>query len=278
MHAAKKQQSIVGDVAEQYRHKIIWHHLEGYSNQRYVTYVPDDVQAGAPMMVCVHGISRNVESHIYGFAPWAKRNGIVLVAPLFDDRYVAKYQSLATNLFDRRADMILNMIVAEAGKLTGAATERLHLFGYSGGAQFVHRYTMLHPHRVASFVAASAGWYTFPSQMVDYPRGIRTSQQLPGLLFVPFDFLQVPGLVLVGDRDTMRGTALKYSRKLVAQQGEHRLERGRRWVAAMNDAAKAHGLDAPYRFEELPDCGHSFEQAMIRADLGTRVIKALFPC
>lgn len=278
MLAIEQMKKLLSDPVRLYSQKVIWHHLEANQNIRYITYIPDTVRAESPVMVCMHGISRNAAGHIYGFAPWAERYGFVLVVPLFETKYVAKYQRMARSVFDLRADIILNKIVDEVGRLNGVSTDRLHMFGFSGGAQFVHRYVMLHPHRVASFVAASAGWYTFPDPLVAYPRGTRVTPQLPGLSFVPRDFLQVPGLVLVGDRDTKRDPALKYSPRLVAQQGVNRLERGQRWVAAMTDSAKAHGFDTPYRFAELPGCGHSFERAMIRGGLGSQVIKALFPC
>jgi pimeloyl-ACP methyl ester carboxylesterase len=258
-------------------HAIAWRRLGADPEQRYLVYKPAHVRRGCPMMVCVHGISRNAETHILSFAPWADRYGMVLLAPLFDAKRFTKYQRLAKNERDRRADRILDLIIDETGKLTGAATDRLYMFGFSGGAQFVHRYTMAHPHRVARFVAVSAGWYTFPDPATPYPRGTGTSRRLPDLDFVHRDFLRIPGTVLVGSRDTRRDIALHYSSKVVEQQGTHRLERGRRWVTAMSAAARAHGFDTPYSFEELPDCGHSFECAMIRGDLGARVTRLLFP-
>jgi pimeloyl-ACP methyl ester carboxylesterase len=49
----------------------------------------------------------------------------------------------------------------------------LYLSGHSGGAQFVQRYALAHPERVAASVLSSAGWYTFPNPArADAHRGL----------------------------------------------------------------------------------------------------------
>jgi pimeloyl-ACP methyl ester carboxylesterase len=162
------------------------------------------------------------------------------------------------------------------GRLTGARTDKLYLFGYSGGAQFAHRYTMAYPERVASIVIGAAGWYTFPDPARTYPRGIRPSRALPDLRLDPQKFLKVPACVLVGERDITRDPQLRQNRRLDRQQGSTRVERGERWVAAMRRAAQAQGLGTRYQFELLPRSNHSFERSVRRGKMAGRVFRFLF--
>lgn len=277
MLAIKLAPSIADDAIETYRHRLNWHRLDGRPSQRYATYIPDGVQVGAPMMVCVHGVSHNVESQLYGFAPWADRFGIVLVAPLFDTLYFVKQQCLVKELFARRADDVLDAIVGEVGKQVRSVSDRLHLFGYSGGAQFVQRYAMLYPRKVDSFAAVSANSYIFPDETIAYPLGTRATAQIPEYAFMPKEYLQVPGTVFVDDGEASQEITHNSSPELIVRQGVNRAERGRRWVAAMNEQAESYGLDTLYRLEVLLGGGCTFESAMIDSDLGVRVMKALFP-
>jgi pimeloyl-ACP methyl ester carboxylesterase len=160
--------------------------------------------------------------------------------------------------------------------LTGATTDRLYLFGYSGGGQFVHRYAMLYPGQVARYVVGAAGWYTFPDTTVRYPKGIKARADLPDIHPDPCRFLTVPASVLVGERDVRAGAALNTSPRIQQQQGATRLERGQRWVDAMTEAAKRHHLDTRFDFQIVPASGHSFRKSMTHGNLGTLVFERLF--
>jgi pimeloyl-ACP methyl ester carboxylesterase len=152
----------------------------------------------------------------------------------------------------------------------------VYLFGYSGGGQFVHRYTMAHPDCVRSFVVGAAGWYTFPNADEPFPLGIGESPDLPDVKFEPNRFLAVPGSVLVGERDTFPGTALRKTPRVREEQGQSRFERGRRWVDAMNAASAAAGLSTHYTFESLSRSPHSFAKSVARGDMAKRVFERLF--
>jgi pimeloyl-ACP methyl ester carboxylesterase len=253
--------------------------VEQDHEQRYFLYIPRKGGAGTPVFISVHGISGNAQEHAERFAPFAEQYGVVLIAPSFPSTHFPAYQRLArpsSRHRNRRADHALQRIVAEIGVLTGAATERLYLFGYSGGGQFVHRYAMIYPDQVARYVVGAAGWYTFPDPTVRYPRGIQSREDLPDIQFDPRRFLTVPGSVLVGERDVRAGTALNTSPRIEQQQGPTRLERGKRWAQAMTEAAQHHHLDTRFDFQTLPGSGHSFRRSMTRGNLGTLVFERLF--
>lgn len=256
--------------------RVVARTLEGDADLPYFLYVPSRAAEGAPLLVSVHGISRNAEEHARLLAPIAERYGVVLVAPLFSEQRFPDYQRLGIGRSGQRADLALERILAEVACLTGADTRRFYLFGYSGGGQFTHRYAMAHPERVAGYVVGAAGWYTFPDAERRYPLGIGARRNGPTPDFAPARFLAVPGTVMVGERDRHPGTALRKTQNVEALQGCSRLERGQRWVEAMNRAAMAEGLPAHFRFEVLPRSPHSFRRSMRRGELGERLFRQLF--
>jgi len=199
---------------------------------------------------------------------------VVLVAPHFSVDSFRDYQRLGRP--GRRADEALHAIVQEAALLTSAAVDRIYLFGYSGGAQFAHRYAMAHPQRVASVVIAAAGWYSFPDTRRRFPYGIRPHRHLSDLVLDPEEFLRVPMTVVIGARDETRDSGFRTSARLDAQQGANRLERARNWVAAMRAAAAAYQVESQVGLVEVPGVAHSFRRFMRDGNLADIVVQQLF--
>ncbi len=243
--------------------------------QHFFAYVPSSGGDKAPVFVTVHGLSRNAREHATLFSAQCEELGVVLVAPRFSEEESRDYQRLGRAGRGTRADIVLDSILEETSMITGASTGPIHLFGFSGGAQFAHRYAMAHPHRVARAVIASSGWYTFPDGKKRYPYGIRKSRDLVDVRFDPEEFLQVPMTVMVGDEDTSN-VDLRSTKRVIRQQGVTRIERGQNWVAAMHAAAHAHHLEPRVSFESIPGGDHSFSTLMRTKGLGDRVIAALF--
>lgn len=256
--------------------RILARTLARDSDQKYYLYVPSTGGTGARTFIAVHGITRNAAEQAHLFAPFAERYGVLLIAPLFPKDRFQDYQRLGRKGKGERADFALDRIVAEVTSLIGAKTNELYLFGYSGGGQFVHRYAMAHPERVARIALAAAGWYTFPDPTVHFPLGIRATSGLPDVRFNLAKFLSVPTYLMVGEKDVMRDPELRKSRRLDRQQGITRLERGRRWLKTVAATAKAYHLDTPHIFEVLPNSNHSFAECMELGDMGRRVFQFLF--
>lgn len=249
--------------------------LQSDPMQEYLLYVPDSGGTEAPILVAVHGLACNPEELARVFGPYCETAGVVMLAPIFSTEQHGDFQRLGRVGRGVRADIALDRCVAEVVTLTNADAGQLHLFGYSGGAQFVHRYLMAHPHRVAGAVAASAGWYTFPDMKERYPYGIRRQRRLPGVTFNPEEFLRVPVTVLVG-LDDLNGEHLRSTDRVNRQQGRSRIERARNWVAAMRTAAIAYGYEPCVTCVEVPDVDHAFANFCERGALQERVFAALF--
>ncbi|MEN8207427.1 MAG: hypothetical protein ABFS24_15685 [Pseudomonadota bacterium] len=256
--------------------KVHARHVKGDAALKYFLYVPNKISEHACQFVSVHGVSRNAMEHARRFAPLAEEYGVILVAPFFSRRHFGDYQRLGREGNGRRADHAIQRIARETESLTGVNSRKIALFGFSGGGQFVHRYTMAYPDHVQKVAIGAAGWYTYPDASCKYPYGTAPTPRLKGVDFNVKKFLQVPACVLVGQWDIKHDPGLNQSARIQRQQGTTRLERGKRWVDAMNRAAMAHGMDTSYVFSILPGINHDFAGAMKNCQLGQRVFKYLF--
>jgi pimeloyl-ACP methyl ester carboxylesterase len=230
--------------------------LNGTSQFRYFAYRPINPQPDQRPLVFVHGYSRRAEEHALALLPLCEALGCALLAPLFTKSEHPRYQRLRRGGDGQRPDRILNACLED---LFGPGVGEIHLAGFSGGAQFAHRYSMAYPQRVAHLLAIAAGWYTLPDPSLRYPLGLHARRALRGISLNPEHFLRVPATVIVGEQDT--GTQnLRSSAALNALQGTTRVERARNWVAHMRMAAKQHRQESAIRYLEVPGIGHDFEE------------------
>ncbi len=248
--------------------------LENLPQQCYYLSGPDGKDSGR-VLVLIHGISRNVKMFIESVCPLVQGKGVTLVAPLFEKNRCRDYQRLGRNGKGPRSDLALDAILSEVSQLTGWTGRKAFFYGHSAGAQFVQRYLFAHPQRVERAALSAAGWYTFPDNH-DYPFGIRSTPDLPGIDFEPRRFLRVPAAVFIGLEDTLRDEALNVSRRVDRVQGRNRLERARSWVAAMQKAAHNHGLPSRTELFEIGGVGHDYNEAIEVGQLNQHVLKWLF--
>lgn len=235
---------------------------------------PDAVPAGTPMplAVCVHGVTRQPLDQLRAFAPWARELGFALVLPLFDERRHRCYQQLVHPRRGTRSDLALLTALDAAAEPYALDVRRLYLFGYSGGAQFVHRFALRHPRRTAALAVGAAGWYTWPDAQQAWPLGIgNTTIGLGG----PIDlaaFVRLPMALWVGERDTAADEQLRKTPGLFALQGANRLQRAQRWADAVRSAARFNGAHNPLVVSTLPRAGHDFVVCDRRGGLARQVM------
>jgi poly(3-hydroxybutyrate) depolymerase len=225
-----------------------------------------------PLAVCVHGYTRQPLDQLRAFAPLAARLGFALALPLFDDRHHRRYQQLLHPRRGTRSDLALLSTLDAAADRHGIDASRLFLFGYSGGAQFVHRFAMCHPQRTAALAIGAAGWYTWPDTQHDWPLGLADAQARLGSPVDLERFLRLPMALWVGERDTDADEHLRDEPQLASLQGMHRLERARNWADAVRGAGQARGISNALTVTVLPRVGHDFGSCDRKGELAARVM------
>jgi len=215
-----------------------------------------------PLVVAIHGISRDAKEMAELLLPEARARDYALLAPHFEPAAYDDYQRLGRRGRGARADLAL----IEAWKRLEAAADcefgPIYLLGFSGGAQFAHRFVMAHPGRVDAATIASAGWYTDPAPRRRYPTGLRVDGELAGVRLEPLRFLRVPMLVTVGTRDTKRDASVRSNPRLDERQGRNRFERAKRFCQKMGEAAATRGIESRTSLIEIPNAGHSVSQCV----------------
>ena len=227
--------------------------IGGEPEREYYVLLPSQLRADAEPLVLVHGISRNAAELVVRFAALAEQSGVPLIAPLFRRESYGQYQQVVDPRTAVASDRALDDILADVSARFGLGTRRIALFGFSGGAQFVHRYTLIHPQRVRACVPVSAGWYTMPDPDLAWPLGLKG---LPGGPLDPAA-QAVPFHLIVGQRDRRDDDALRRSARLDALQGVNRHARAKSWHRALRRA----GWSEQSSLTVLPRTRHNFSCA-----------------
>lgn len=120
-------------------------------------YLPDDFDPDKTyqLMVGVHGAGRSNGRGAGGIAGWAKRGDVIVIGPAFETKGERPYQ----NGDGIHAQKLIKLFreLGEKYKLR----DKMFLHGFSGGSQFTHRFTLLHPEYVCGVSAHSGGsWAT----------------------------------------------------------------------------------------------------------------------
>lgn len=234
--------------------------------------LPERSHPSARPLVAMHGIRRAAQEQAALFAARANALGRPVIAPLFDAEHWPAYQRLAGA---QRADLALLELLQRLQAEDVARADRFDLFGFSAGAQFAHRFAMLHPHRIGQLSVASAGWYTFPdSSAYPYGLGARSARADWGpRMRAELDaFLRLPIRVCVGAKDNVRDPNTRGGAAIDRQQGRDRRTRAARWVEALEIEAAVRGIVPRVKLSVLPDCGHDFRGCVRRGGLAKLVL------
>lgn len=212
------------------------------------------------IVVLVHGISRNANEIISSFSEHMAKDTL-LIAPVFSKEYATDYQRLGRKNKGPRADYILQAILNELSALHGIKVNKINLFGFSAGAQFVHRYAFAHPAHVNKVAIVAAGWYTMPEYNKNYPYGLKLRGEFTDVNFEMMRFLRVKYRVYVGEKDYLRDKSLNKSKKVDKLQGQNRLERAEKWTFKMNQCLKKASIENRVSLEILDNVTHDFSLA-----------------
>lgn len=237
-------------------------------------YVPAKVNPDSHPLVAVHGISRRAKEQVQLLAKAADRSGRIVIAPLFGRRHWRKYQRISNG---SRSDRALLDLLARIEMQGLAPTRKFDLTGYSGGAQFAHRFAMLFPQRIGKLNIVAAGWYCMPDTGAAYPYGLAAHSSHkadwgPRMIAGLDAYLRLPINIIIGADDTVSDTALRRSADLDAAQGVNRVERAQRYHAALTAQAHRRAITPHITFTLLPNSGHSFSRCVKSGGLDRLVL------
>ncbi|WP_026481161.1 alpha/beta fold hydrolase [Ahrensia sp. 13_GOM-1096m] len=241
----------------------------------YWLFLPKSVDSYHTPVVALHGIKRRARVQVEMYASYAQTLGRPVIAPVFSKETWPCYQQVVRK---GRADLAFFGLLNELRTAGIWQTDKIDLAGFSGGAQFAHRFAMLYPEAVGRLIVSSSGWYTFPdSRPFPYGFGARSGPHNWGPLLenTLAQFLKIPITVTVGEHDCKKDTNTRSGQAIDAQQGAHRLERARRWIDALHRAAEARNLLPPdVALHVLPNCGHGFVECVKRGGLADLVFSS----
>ena len=222
-------------------------------------------------LVLVHGIGREVDGLQRWFGGLASQHGYNLLLPMFDEKRFRDYQRLGRDGLGERADTALLAMMEDVRGMGMNLPDRVPIFGFSGGAQFAHRFALAHGGRVQSLICAAAGWYTPLRPKTRYPYGLGRCARLEDLAFCPERLLAMPTLTLVGELDRERDDTVRDRRRLNVEQGETRLERANWWHKHLRRASRRRGVAPQHELQVMPNCGHNLRDCALHGALAERV-------
>jgi hypothetical protein len=215
-----------------------------------------DDPSGYELIVAVHGSGRGASDYRAAFADFADTHRCAVLCPLFPmgvkgDGYADGYKNLVEG--DIRYDQILLSMVGDFEEASNREFPKFHLFGFSGGGQFVHRFFYACPERLRTVSIGSPGAMTRIDAQHDWWFGTRNFQAIFGR---PLDFEQMRRVkvhMVAGDQDLEVLKLPPWLERAVQRLGpigKNRVER----LKQLKDNFEQNGIDVQIDF--VPGVAH----------------------
>ncbi|MCY3864679.1 MAG: alpha/beta hydrolase [Chloroflexi bacterium] len=222
----------------------------------YCLYVPHEIRH---ICVYVHGTYRDAAFYRDQLTDFSLRNHVLLLCPLFpagliDPHDVENYKLL--RFHNIRFDQVLLGMLDEVRQRYTVPCERFMLGGFSGGAQFAHRFAYFYAERLTALSLAAPGRVTLLHDSLNWWSGIGDAEKLFGRA------IDIPGLralpiqLLLGENDNA---------DITIAEGDPW------WVPGANlaGATRRERLDSLYRqyqqigsdvrLDVIANCGHDWQ-------------------
>lgn len=229
----------------------------------------------------MHGMKRNSESYIKPWIPYADDWQFLVLAPQFSKKYypgcygynLGNMRSSAGKINPERSwgFTVIEELFDYVKSRMNVKASNYSIYGHSAGAQFVHRMVMFKRHaRIRFAIAANAGWYTMPTDTIDFPYGLKNSGT---------DVKEVSNsfgkslILLFGTQDT-GDKHLRKAEEAMAQ-GRNRYERGLKFYETAKTSAEKQKISLNWMRKEVCRVGHSnskmapFAACLLHAYLST---------
>ena len=241
-------------------------------------YVPLQHDASTPIVIVMHGASRDAPRYYEDWRALAESQGFIVAVPyLSKDNFPGSESYNLGNMLDAQTgepsaieewtfSLIEPLFDEIVSRVSGEQKDYV-LYGHSAGSQFAHRLMFFVPElRASKFIAANAGWYTMPDFSVEYPYGLKNSgiaeEDVPAILAQPLT-------VLLGSADVdINADKLRKTPEAEAQ-GANRLERGQ--AMFLLGRTKAEQLGVPFNWKLLIVKGADHDNAKMAPAAATLI-------
>lgn len=270
----------LGEEIATYLQRVAWKTVQDYANREAEwtfsnwagpsipvrTYVPVLRNESTPIVVVMHGASRAAPRYYDDWKTLAEAQGFIVVVPyLSEEHFPGSERYNLGHVFDPDTGEIrprenwtfsfVEPLFDDVVQRIGGAQSSYVLYGHSAGSQFVHRFMYYVPEaRASRFIAANAGWYTFPDFNIEYPYGLLnggiTEDALPGVFSRELILLQ-------GDADTDVNADKLRKTPEAERQGPNRLARGLTMYRVGKASAEQLGVEFNWQQRIVDGADHS---------------------
>ena len=233
-------------------------------------HVPAAYTASSKVVFALHGGSRDAEGVRNNMIQKSIEYNFVLIAPKFSSQnfslgdgynlgnvYVDGDNPSTSTLNDEEewSFSIIEPLFDSVVSSLSLIEEKYNLFGFSAGAQFVHRFIQFKPNaRFNKVVAGAAGWYTVPDNNIPFPYGldnsILTNTNLSNLLSKDL-YIQVGAL----DNDP-NSVGLRHNEYADAQ-GLNRVTRAVHFFESGQNIAESNNYSLNWSLHIIQGAGHN---------------------
>lgn len=241
-------------------------------------HIPSTANSLTPILFALHGSDRGGSFSRTSLIDDANALNFIVIAPQFSDQFYPGGDAYNLgNIFldgDNPSTATLNNeelwtfsplepLFDLIRTRLGSSVTTYDLFGFSAGAQFVHRYLIYKPQaRVHKAVSASSGWYTMLDPLVVFPYGTLSS---PAANWSYNELLAKQVYIIVGDADTDENSFSLRHNSEVDKQGLNRYDRAQYFFTKSQAYATAKSTSFNWQYKSLPNVGHDYNAASAAA-------------
>lgn len=227
-----------------------------------------------PLVVNVHSTRRDAVTCRDSLIDFAEQHGVAILAPLFpaglDSPFdLDSYKTLRSETL--QSDLRLLDMLNEVGHIwPGISTDPIIICGFSGGAQFVHRFMYLNPERLSAVAIAAPGQVT-KLNSEPWPKGIgNASAVFPDEEIDTATIAKIEDiLLLVGENDVFSEGQVDLLQWMAARKAKlggetvnEKLGRVSRVqsIKSLQHNWQKNGIEA--ELEIVPGVGHSYQDLL----------------
>ena len=146
------------------------------------------------LLVCVHDADLRAEELFNICWRAGKKRQMAVLVPVIDNLRFPEYGNF--NMRGQRFDKRLIELIEHVGQYASLTTREIYLFGYGQGGDFVHRFTMAYPKRIARSAFESAS-YTMPDPEAIFPRGLTKSPLASDVQIDMYQFMKTDSVAIL---------------------------------------------------------------------------------